>query len=487
MPNIYPFKDFVEIGRGGMATVYRATSPSGNLVAIKMLALHLASDPTARLRFEQESSIGLKHPNIVQVHEWGTDEGTPYIVMDYIVGESLDRRLTREGTMSPQVLKDILRDTADALDYAHARDVIHRDVKPSNILIRANNRAMLGDFGVAKSIGSTNYTATAARVGSVFYMSPEQANGALEPTASSDIYSLGVTAYYALAGRHPFEADNEIAIARMHMDVKPKHVSDVNPDIPRPVGNVVMQALEKDPLRRPKTAGEFARLFEQAVAQGNRKKRAAPWKWVALIGCIWALAIGLGVVSANQPMPTPPATPFSSQTASLTLTPISALAGVMTNSLELVSTGTASPTPTRTPTVTPSPTGTPTPTPTPTPSPTADPTATSRPTRPATRIPTKVPTSTPRPRPTYTRTPIPTIAATATDILPTPTVLLSATPHPANTATVAPTSASPTAAPSATHAAASPTATHLNLNTPTSQPAAHTAVPTLTVTASVIP
>lgn len=486
MPNIFPYKDLVEIGRGGMATVYRATAPSGNLVAIKVLAMHLASDPTARLRFEQESNLGLMHPNIVHVLDWGVDEDAPFIVMDYIVGESLDRRLTREGAMSPQVLKDILRDTADALDYAHARDVIHRDVKPSNILIRANKRAVLGDFGVAKYRGATNYTATAARVGSVFYMSPEQANGALEPTSSSDIYSLGVTAYYALAGRHPFEADNEIAIARMHMDVKPKHVSDVNPDIPRAVGSVVMQALEKDPLRRPKTAGEFARAFEQAVAQGNRRKRSTPWMWVAFVGCLWVVAIGVGIVSATQPMPTAPATPFSSQTANLTLTPDAASAGVMrTDTAEPVATGTASPTPSSTPTVTSSPTGTPTPTP----SATTEATAVIRPTRIPYRtpVPTKAPTPTIKPRPTYTKTPRPTITATPTETGPTPTSLPSATPRPTGTPTIAPTAASPTAAPSATLAPASPTATHSSLSTPTLTPVVHTAVPSLTATATPMP
>jgi serine/threonine-protein kinase len=259
------YTNLVEIGRGGMATVYRATAPNGNLVALKILAIHLAADPTAHVRFQQESNLSLSHPNIVRVLDSGIDGDTPYIVMEYIAGESLDKWIVRAGKLTPQELAPILLDVARALDYAHGRNIIHRDVKPSNILIRANGRAMLADFGIAKAAGATAYTATTARVGSVFYMSPEQANGMIELTPATDIYALGVTAYYALAGRHPFEGDNEIAIARQHLDLLPRHVSDVNPAVPRSAGDVVMQALAKSPLQRPASAGAFARGFVNAL------------------------------------------------------------------------------------------------------------------------------------------------------------------------------------------------------------------------------
>ncbi len=303
MLTLYPYKDLVEIGHGGMATVYRATAPNGNLVALKVLAIHLASDTTARNRFEMEGNLRLKHPNIVNVLDWGVEDEVPFIVMDYIVGESLDRRLGREGTLSPNDLLPILKQVAEALNFAHAHGVIHRDVKPSNILIRTNGHALLGDFGVAKKVGWTAYTATTARVGSVFYMSPEQAGGVVELTPASDIYSLGIMVYYALAGRHPFEADNEIAIARMHMDAKPRHVSDVNPAVPRPVGSVVMQVLDKDPLKRPKTAVDFVDAFEKAISLSARRSASAMWFKPALIAATWLLAITLGMVGAVKLLP----------------------------------------------------------------------------------------------------------------------------------------------------------------------------------------
>jgi serine/threonine-protein kinase len=260
------YTNLVEIGRGGMASVYRATAPDGSLVALKLLAVHLAADPTARIRFEQESNLGLQHPNIVRVIRSGVHDDTPYIEMAYVPGQSLDRYILKHGPMTPGEVAPILNDAASALDYAHARGVVHRDVKPSNILIPASGPVLLADFGVAKAANVTAFTATSARVGSVFFMSPEQAAGTFEITKATDIYSLGVTIYYGLTGRHPFEGDNEIAIARQHIDRPPRHVSDVNPNVPRAVGDVVMWAMEKSPTRRPPSAGEFARSFQRALS-----------------------------------------------------------------------------------------------------------------------------------------------------------------------------------------------------------------------------
>ncbi len=260
-----PYTRLFEIGRGGMATVFRATAPDGNLVALKLLGIHLATDKTAISRFKNESELGLNHPNIVRVNNAGIIDDTPFIEMEYVPGESLDRLILRQGPLTPAELAPILEDAARALDHAHSRDVIHRDVKPSNILIRSDGRAMLADFGVAKAAGITAYTATTARVGSVFYMSPEQAAGAYQISKATDVYSLGVTAYFALSGRHPFEGDNDVAIARQHVDRLPPHLSVVRPEIPRPVGDAVMAALEKNPERRPASAGVFASAFLAAM------------------------------------------------------------------------------------------------------------------------------------------------------------------------------------------------------------------------------
>ncbi len=265
MHNFGPYTRLVEIGRGGMATVYRATAPDGSLVALKLLPPHLAANETIRARFEQESNLGLNHPNIVRVNQSGVVDGTPYIEMEYVAGESLDRLVARSGPLAPETTARILLDIGRALDYAHARGVIHRDVKPSNVILRPDGRALLADFGVAKAAGVTAYTATLARVGSVFFMSPEQAAGAFEITKASDIYSMGVTAYYALTGRLPFEAGSDVAIARQHIEQLPRHISDIRPTIPRAAGDVVMWAMAKSPSQRPASAGAFARRFAAAL------------------------------------------------------------------------------------------------------------------------------------------------------------------------------------------------------------------------------
>lgn len=264
----------VEVGRGGMATTYRATSPSGNIVAIKIMAQRHAKNSISRRRFENEIALGvsLNHPNIVRVIDYGMQDDTPFIVMDYIAGDSLERRL-RSQTLSPQEFLPILTDVAKALDHAHfvhKPRVIHRDVKPANILLRADGRAMLADFGIAKLDGGTVFTATDARIGSVYYMSPEQAAGQLELTPASDIYSLGITAFHVLTGRQPFTGDNEIAIARMQMDDPPPHLCEINPNVPKAVCSAVLSTLEKSPSKRPASAGEFVELFQNAIEQAQR-------------------------------------------------------------------------------------------------------------------------------------------------------------------------------------------------------------------------
>jgi serine/threonine-protein kinase len=186
--------------------------------------------------------------------------------MEYVAGESLDHLIARNGRLTPEEYAPILTDVARALDHAHKHGVIHRDVKPSNILIRTNGQALLGDFGVAKALEQTAYTATRTRVGSALYMSPEQAAGAYELTPASDIYSLGVTTYYALCGRHPFEGANEIAVARMHIDDTPQPPNALAPDIPKPVSDIVLWALHKRPAFRPQSASQFAGDFRRAIS-----------------------------------------------------------------------------------------------------------------------------------------------------------------------------------------------------------------------------
>ncbi len=259
------YTDLVEISRGGMAVVYRAKTPQGTLVALKLLHPMLLGDPVMRKRFAQEASFRLHHPNIVPVLDYGEHNGTPFIVMEYVSGESLAALIARRGLLSPQQLAPILEAVASALDYAHRNGVIHRDVKAANILLRHDGSVLLTDFGIACLADGSSPTLTRGQVGSVLFMSPEQVLGN-PPTPSSDIYSLGVTLYLALTGKHPFMADNDVAIARMHVEATPKHVCTVNPRVPRAVGDVVMWALNKQPAQRPSSAGSLARAFYAALS-----------------------------------------------------------------------------------------------------------------------------------------------------------------------------------------------------------------------------
>jgi serine/threonine-protein kinase len=266
-----PYSDLVEIGRGGMSVVYRATAPDGRLVVLKLMAPHLVGNATAQRRFEQEGRLKLNHPNIARVYRIGLHDGTPYIEMEYIAGETLSALVARCGPLSPPTAARILADIASALDYAHCRGVIHRDIKPSNIIIRPEGRAVLTDFGVAKLPDATAYTATTARVGSVLFMSPEQAAGAYELTPAADVYALGATIYYALTGRPPFWGSSDVAIARQHIEQMPPHPSDIQPALPRAVGDVLMRALAKSPAQRPPSAGALARDYRLAL-------KAAQWQ-----------------------------------------------------------------------------------------------------------------------------------------------------------------------------------------------------------------
>lgn len=479
MQKFASYRDLTEIGQGGMATVYRATAPHGNLVAIKILDRRLAADPAARRRFEQEGALTLMHPNIARVLEHGEQDGQPYIVMEYVAGESLDRLIARRGRMTPADYAPILTDIARALDYAHRRGVIHRDVKPSNILIRTNGQAVLADFGVARTLERTLYTATRTRVGSALYMSPEQAAGAYELTPASDIYSLGVTTYYALCGRHPFEGADEIAIARMHIDDPPQPPNALAPDIPKPVSDIVLWALHKRPAFRPQSAGQFAAEFRRAIsaavlplpqaqptpadtpavplprsitgAVAPEQTHIRPRQiFLALAATAVMVMLGLialfnvlnrpeqdaapsaprieagpqpdpaGGVLASEPTPTPPRfelTPIMPTPEMLILPPLPELPTLAAPSLPTIAP--AAPTPTQ-PSFTPEPeppTVTPTPAPvTPPPAPTDTPLPVETPADTPTATPTESPTATPQPTPT--ETPLP--SATPTD-LPTQT------------------------------------------------------------------
>ncbi len=252
-----------EIGRGGMSVVYEAYHPSLNRrVAIKILSQHLTSDETFVQRFLQEARTAarLDHSNIVTIYDVGMDAGYYYIVMKKLEGEPLNDLVRQMGRLPLARAIRIVAQIASALDYAHRQGIVHRDIKPGNIIVGVSDQATLTDFGIAKATESTQLTRTGTSIGTPEYMSPEQASG--KPVGpASDIYSLGIVLYQMLAGRVPFQADSAPALLHKQVYEQPLPVRRLVPDLPPRIDGVVAQALAKAPERRFGTAGEMARAL----------------------------------------------------------------------------------------------------------------------------------------------------------------------------------------------------------------------------------
>lgn len=255
------------LGQGGMARVYRGKQEHlDREVAIKVLPPYYAADPNFVDRFELEAraTARLSHPNIVTVHDAGEENGRLFIIMQYVSGGTLKQRMSAPITL--RAITRIVHEVASALTYAHSMGIIHRDVKPVNVLMDPSDRAILSDFGIAKVLAtSAALTRTGAGVGTPEYMSPEQCRGAAVD-ARSDIYALGIMLYELLTGRTPFEADNYTALAHSHIYEPVPPPSRINPRISPAVQSVIIKALEKDPADRFAKATDLAVAFEQAVA-----------------------------------------------------------------------------------------------------------------------------------------------------------------------------------------------------------------------------
>jgi serine/threonine protein kinase len=268
-----------EIGRGGMAVVYRATDVRLNRpVAIKVLPPDLAFNPDVRTRFirEAQTAAQLNHPNIVPIYSVAdTDSGSlVYFIMAFVDGESLGVRIAREGAWPVDQTVRVLRDVADALAYAHARGVVHRDIKPDNILIdRASGRPMVTDFGIARAAaGETRLTVTGVAVGTPAYMSPEQALGEREVDGRSDLYSLAVVGYQLLAGETPFKAANTPAMLVKHVSERPRPVRERRPEVPAYLGVAIDRAMAKKPEDRWADAAEFRDALDSAHASSRSRR-----------------------------------------------------------------------------------------------------------------------------------------------------------------------------------------------------------------------
>jgi eukaryotic-like serine/threonine-protein kinase len=257
------------LGRGGMGTVYRARDRVlDRRVAVKLLPAEMASDDQAadRLQREARSAARLNHPRIVSVFDAGLADGTPYLVMEYVEGRTLAEELADHGRLAPEQAASIAAGIAEALTAAHAAGVIHRDVKPANVLLLDGDEVKVADFGIAKAAEEDTITNPSAVVGSAPYLSPEQARGG-SADARSDLYGLGVVLYEMLVGRPPFEADSPVAMAFKHLEEEPEPPSSVESGIPPELDRVVMTALAKDPADRYGSAGAFL-VALQGFAEG---------------------------------------------------------------------------------------------------------------------------------------------------------------------------------------------------------------------------
>ncbi len=264
------------LGVGGMATVQLAfdTRLERN-VAVKLLAEHLADDPAFVSRFRREAlaAARLVHPNVVQVFDFGLDTETHrnFIVMEYVDGESCAEILRERGTLPPAEAVEILAQSCRGLDYAHRHGVVHRDVKPGNLMRSHDGMVKLADFGIAKAAEQSDITKVGSVLGTAAYLAPEQARG--EPAGpASDMYALGVVAYQLLAGRLPYEAASLTDLARLQDTGPPPRLDEVAPGVSPALAATVARALHRDPERRFADAGEM----ETALRDGLRGRAPAP-------------------------------------------------------------------------------------------------------------------------------------------------------------------------------------------------------------------
>lgn len=265
-----------KVGEGGMAIVYRAIDQNtGHNVAIKVLKPELSQDMDYVSRFQREAEAASKmtHHNIVNLLDVGMDGNNRYLVMEYVQGITLKRLIQEKGRISPNTAVQITIRILSALQHAHENGIIHRDIKPQNILVASDGHIKVADFGIARIANSYTLTRDDSVMGTVYYYSPEQASG-LKVGATSDLYSVGVVMYEMLTGHVPFDGDTQVAIAMQHLHTQPEPIEKYAPEVPVAVRHVVMMAMAKDPRHRYQSAREMA--AELRKAQEGRVSEMQP-------------------------------------------------------------------------------------------------------------------------------------------------------------------------------------------------------------------
>jgi serine/threonine-protein kinase len=310
-----------KLGSGGMSTVYLARDETlDRPVAVKVMHREMSEqeDQLARFRQEARAVAKLSHPNVVSVIDAGEDGGHPYIVFEYVEGETLKQRVSRVGALDPQEAIAYAIEVARGLAVAHSRQMVHRDIKPQNILIDDEGRAKLTDFGISRQLEQDGMTATGRVLGTTDYVAPEQAMGkAVDPR--SDIYSLGVVLYEMLVGQVPFKADSQVGVAMKHVNEELPDVQSRRPEVSAAVALVVERATAKDPARRYQAIGEMiddlsTALEVEAARAGTTSGEATSvldalpppkrsldsrsrWSWPTIV--LLLLAVGAALVAAK--------------------------------------------------------------------------------------------------------------------------------------------------------------------------------------------
>ncbi len=289
------------IARGGMADVFLARDQLlDRPVAVKVLFKEFATDPlfVARFRREAQAAANLNHPNIVGVYDWGEQDDTYFIVMEFVDGRSLADIIRADGPLHPDRAADVATDIAAGLGFAHRNGVVHRDIKPGNVLISPSGQVKVADFGIARALDTSteeNLTQTGSVMGTATYFAPEQAQGLpLDPR--SDLYALGVVMYEMVVGRPPFSGDSPVSIAYKHVQAAPMPPRQLNPDLPAPFEQIVLKLLEKDPAARYPSA-EDLRADLRRFRHGD-----APLAATAAAAAVGATQM-VGRVGATQAVP----------------------------------------------------------------------------------------------------------------------------------------------------------------------------------------